>query len=355
MRRFSLLCLLVLLCSLAWGQVKQPPLPEKNGPVTITVQDDPAKPARELVVTLFYPKGRLANVSAQTGLMLSLHNWGGLDFDGAPNPNALVSAFNVVGIAVRYFQSKDDPKDPTPYDFGYLQAMDALRALAYVYEGLQAQGIPFDTARIYGTGGSGGGNVIQMANKFAPRTFACVVDLSGMASLTDDIAYNLPGGSGLDARYRRDPTSPAFLSKGMQEIRDLGNPAHLKLTKQYGNQCKIVVVHGTSDNLCLVADKQRVVAAMLAAGLDVEPHFITDADIDGKMIRNTGHSIGDRTGILLKFAAPYLTPGNPLLCRLTDPCDFVRHAAIRYPTSDGVVTINYLDGWPQLSVVKNRQ
>ena len=72
--------------------------------------------------------------------------------------------------------------------------------------------MPFASGRIYATGGSGGGNVSLMANKLAPRTFACTIDLCGMKKLSDDIAYNLPGGSGLDARWSRDPKSSNYLS-----------------------------------------------------------------------------------------------------------------------------------------------
>ena len=103
-------------------------------------------------------------------------------------------------------------------------------------KGLLNAKIPFAAGRIYGTGGSGGGNVIQMANKFAPRTFTCIVGLSGMASLTDDIAFNLPGGSGLNARCSCDPASPAYLTKDMQEIRDLGHPGHLAEMARLGNR-----------------------------------------------------------------------------------------------------------------------
>ena len=142
-----------------------------------------------------------------------------------------------------------------------------------------------------------------MANKFAPNTFACIVDLSGMASLTDDFAYHLPGGSPANARYSHDRSSPAYLSPDMQEIRDLGNPGHLALQAKSENRCKIVVIHGEDDPICLASDKHRVVDAMRVARLDVEPHFITKAGVAGKLIKNSAHAIGERTGLLMQFAA----------------------------------------------------
>ena len=97
-----------------------------------------------------------------------------------------------------------------PYDHGYLQAMDAIRAVHAVWSQLKAKSVPFDEGRVYAMGGSGGGNVSQMAAKLAPRTFACVVDICGMPGLTDGIAFGTKEyGSSLNAGYSRDPASPA--------------------------------------------------------------------------------------------------------------------------------------------------
>lgn len=342
---------LILLTSTALGQsaVPWPKLPEMTGSVVLQVQDDPAKPARPLTIHLSYPASWLSRVTASTGLFLDLHNWGGTKFIGAPNAEWLVRDYDVVSIGVDYYQSgdKEHPADP-PYDYGYLQAMDALRALHYVYTSLHVAELPFDATRIYGAGGSGGGNVIQMCNKFAPHTFACIVDLSGMASLTDEAAFNLSGRSKLKARYSQDPKSPAFLARGMQEIRDLGHPAHLALAAKAGNRCKIVIIHGVDDPYCLYADKLRVADAMRTAGLDVEPHFIRQEDVDGTLIKNCAHSIGDRTVLLQRFAGDYFLPGNSKMRRLEQPCDFERKGEIVYPTSDGVHVISFAHGVPTL-------
>src|SRR5438105_1362804 len=82
-----------------------PQLPEMSGSVVIQVQDDPAKPARPLAVHLRYPASRLARVTATTGLFLDLHNWGGVVFEGAPNPEILARDYDVVAIGVQYYQS----------------------------------------------------------------------------------------------------------------------------------------------------------------------------------------------------------------------------------------------------------
>lgn len=329
-----------------------PELPAVDGQAAVTTQKTPAGQARIITVYLRYPGGRLANVTASTGLMLCLHNWGGHAFDGAPLPNPAL--FDVVIVGVDYYQSGDRDSDPLPYDFGYLQAIDVLRGLQFVYQGLHDRKIPFDHARIYGMGGSGGGNVILMANKFAPRTFACVVDCSGMASLTDDIAFNLPGGSALNARYSRTPASLAGLTQSMAEIRDMGRREHMARMASYGNRCKLVVIHGEDDTFCLAADKKRAVTAMRAAGLDVDPHFISAKDVDGKLVLDSGHRIGDRTALMMHYAGDFMMPQSKKMRRLTGPCDFERHETIVYPVSGGAYTVSYASGFPGISFTEAR-
>ncbi len=266
----------------------------------------------------------------------------------------LAKRYDVVAIGVDYLQSGDKPTDPAPYDFGCFQACDVLRALYYVIRSFDDRKVAFDRTRIYATGGSGGGNVSLMAAKFAPQTFACVVDLSGMASLTDDIAYNLPNGSSLNARYSRDPASPAHLSPGMQEIRDPGNPAHLALPLVPRNVATFVCVHGRDDTACLWEDKERVVNAMRKAGLNATLHTINKTDIDGAVIRDSGHSLGNRTDLVERFARQYLTTGSPDLRRLQGPTDFERRSVLKFPVSGGAWVVSFSDGWPELTCLAGK-
>lgn len=324
-----------------------PSLPSDNGSFSVPAQEWPQEAGpREVKVYVYYPGGKLQNVGARTGLMLSLHNWGGTHAIGAPDPRQLADRFNVVAICVDYLQSGPWKLSGAPYDFGYLQALDALRALYAVHVGLEKLGRPFDRGRIFSTGGSGGGNVTLMVNKLAPRTFAAVIDLCGMAKLSDDIAFGVPGRTHLNAGYSRDPASPNYLSTDDQEIRFVGNPLHLEAMKRLGNRAKIIIVHGVDDASCPVTDAQEMAANMRRAKLDVEPHFVTKADLDGEALKTTGHSLGDRTRIVFRFAVQYLSPDSPqTLTRLT-PSDFDRRDEIRYPTTGGCFVISYAKGYP---------
>ncbi len=327
-----------------------PKLPETSGSVMIDVQEWPQKPGpRQVQVWVHYPeRSRLSSVNAQTGIMLSLHNWGGSYNVGTADPNKLAERYNVIGVCVDYLQSgaQASIRDPEPYDYGYLQALDVLRALHFVTSELKAKNIAFDSGRIFSTGGSGGGNVSLMANKLAPRTFAGIIDLCGMPKLTDIVAYNLPGSGGLDARYSKDSSSPNYLSADAQEIRFAGHPEHLRLMKSWGTSSKVIVVHGVDDKLFLNEVKE-LVENMKSAGLDVQPHFITADQVDGKVFTTTGHALGNRTLIVQQVADKYLLPTSKDALHRATPTDFERRdQIIRYPTANGVWVISYATGYP---------
>lgn len=323
-------------------------LPETDGTVSIATQEWPFKPGpREVKVYIYYPGKSLKQVNAETGLMLNLHNWGGTNTSGAGNPAILTRELNVIAISVDYLQSGPwKGQAGAPYDFGYLQAIDALRALAFVYQGLNEQKIPFNAKRIYATGGSGGGNVTLMCNKFAPHTFTGVVDICGMPRLSDDIAFYLPGGSSLNARYSKDPGSPNYLTPGGQEIRYLGNPHHLKLMKARGHETKILIIHGTGDTTCPYADARDMYQNMKAAGLDVEAKFVTKNDLDGKVFKSIGHSLGDRTQMIVKYGGEFIIPGQPKYRLRKSPTDIDLKQDVVYPTSDGRYVISWETGVP---------
>lgn len=319
-----------------------PPLPDMNGRVEIPAQEWTLKPGpRPVGVSINYPGGNQSNINSETGLMLSLHNWGGSWCGGTANPNALADRLNVVAICVNYLQSgrKASIEDPDPYDYGYFQALDALRALWFVFNGLNEKRIAFDKHRILTTGGSGGGNVSLMANKLAPRTFSAVIDMCGMPKLSDDVAFNLPGGTRLNARWNRDPAHRFYLTPAEQEIRFIGNPKHLSIMKELGNTAAIHVVHGRDDRTCPFPDAQEMVANLQSAELDVLPHFIGENDIDGKIFTSSGHSLGNRTEIAIRFANN--TPSRKSLT------DFeLRDEKVRYPVTGGSFVISYQSGYP---------
>ena len=171
--------------------------------------------------------------------------------------------------------------------------------------------------------------------------------MSGMAKLADDIAYGIPGRTHLNAGYSRDENSPCYLSPDAQALRFVGHPAHLATMKALGNTCKLLVVHGVSDKSCPFEDAQEMVENMMATGLDVEPHFITEENADGKVFASTGHALGDRTQIVFALADRYLKPDSPEAAKRNGPSDFqLQDAKVRYATPHGAFFISYKAGLP---------
>ena len=347
MRFTGLIALIALTLPAPAGERPWQPLPAENGSAALPAQEWAFQEGpRTFTAYVYYPGKALAKVNAQTGLFLSLHNWGGTNAIGTADPQFLADRYNVVAICVDYLQSGKYEESMPPYDFGYLQALDALRALYWVRQGLKDGGHAFHDGRIYATGGSGGGNVTLMANKLAPRTFAAIIDMCGMAKLSDDIAFGLDGGSRLSAGYSQDPESPEYLSPDAQALRDNGNPAHLKAMVAYGQETKIFVVHGAADDVCPTADKREVVRNMAAAGMPVTALFLEERHLDGAVFKSTGHSLGDRTKVVQHMADPQLLPENPDAAVREGGTDFERGEVIRYETKNGRWEIDFAAGYP---------
>jgi predicted esterase len=358
MKAAGLLFLTIVCAVFAHAEMPLPALPKADAEVMLPAQEWPRLPGpRTINIYIRYPGGKLKNVKRTTGLMLTLHNWGGTRWDGTADPVVLANKFDVVAIAVDYLQSgKWDPAVGLPYDCGPYQAIDALTALSFVSQKLSHAEVKFDRHRIFAVGGSGGGTVALMCNKLAPRTFTCIVDVSGLAKLTDDIAFNLEGGSTLNAGYSRDSASPNYLSPAQQRFRWFGDPAQLAQLKSLGNRSKIVVVHGVDDTVCPVTDAQQMTRNMLAAGLDVEAHFISEKEVDGDIIRKTGHSdLGDRTRVICHFGAPYFDPARPV--KLDDvPVTGLEKASetIAYICDQTEFTVSNTRGLPRITVTVRR-
>ncbi len=342
-------CLVVItMTTLAFAEEPAwPVFPDQNATVAIPAQEWPQRPGpRTVRVKVFFPGGQRTKMTADTGVMLSLHNWGGEDCAGTADPQTLANVLNVVALCVNYLQSgkHDSIEAPEPYDFGYLQGLDALRALWFVMHGLDDAKIPFARGRIFATGGSGGGNVTLMANKLAPRTFACIVDMCGMKKLSHDIAFGLPGGSDLNARWSRDPQSKNYLSIDEQELRFVGHPQHLATMKALGNDCQMVIVHGTQDATCPFADAQELVAHLKTAGLSVAPQFIGKEQLDGVVFTSTGHALGNRTKIAPQMVKMFFPHTTNVASRKTDFDG--ADEQVRYRTTHGAFVISYKQGFP---------
>ncbi len=299
---------------------------------------------RQVEVYICCPQG---GINENTGIMLVSHNWGGTWQTCAPWCGVIADKFNLITLDVNYWQSGWKRGD-APYDFGVIQSMDCLLALREVRQHLTKRGIPFNRRRTYASGASGGGNVSQMLNKLAPRSFGCVIDLCGPV-LTWDVAL---GRGALDAGYSADPAAANYLTPAMMEIRDFGNPAHLAIQYRYNPEAQVVIVHALGDEACPCADKAGVFANMLRAGFKPAAFFVTPVMADGIIVTGCDHQIGDRAYVISQFGKPYISEHGEFVRQLTAPDDFERGETVVYPVTGGEYRIDYSAGAPELSFVR---
>jgi dienelactone hydrolase len=120
--------------------------------------------------------------------------------------------------------------------------------------------------------------------------------------------------------------------------------------KRLGTESQITVIHGVDDKTCPFSDAQEMVALMQAGGLKVKPIFVDQARIDGKTYTSTGHSLGDRTRIVLEQAGVVSDQSTlsevSLPLRSQGQTDFDHKDVIRYRTSSGAFLIDYSQGFP---------
>jgi predicted esterase len=301
-----------------------------------------------------------AGIGANTGTMLVLHNWGGI-YD-EPHYVAwcreFADRYNVVSVSVNYLQSGPGQVVPgeKPYDHGFLQAMDCIRALYHIQKQIRDAGLAFNPRRCYSMGGSGGGNVTLMVNKLAPHTLACAVDICGMPGLTNGIAYGTGEfGSGLNAGYSKDPQSPAYMTPDLQELLDPGNIHHLKQQFSANPGNKVVIVHGLDDSSCPAVPKINIFQNMITAGFKPDGHFLTEWFIDGKAVLDTGHPVGNRDKIVERFADDYMLEEGRLASKLPGLNNFELAKKIIYPTKNGRFEVDYSQGPPSITFTGNSE
>jgi len=97
--------------------------------------------------------------------------------------------------------------------------------------------------------------------------------------------------------------------------------------------------------------KIRQFANMIAAGLDVDGHFLTEADVDGEAIKTTGHPVGDREKVVIKYADEYMREDGKFARQVVGPNDFECGDSFEYPTTNGKYVIDF-SGYPRIELVE---
>ena len=85
-----------------------------------------------------------------------------------------------------------------------------------------------------------------------------------------------------------------------------------------------------------------IAANMVRAGFRPATHFLTKADVDGKVVTTTGHAIGDRPEVISKFGGPYIAEKGPFVKLISGKSNFDAGSDVIYPVTGGryIITFN---------------
>lgn len=224
--------------------------------------------------------------TGRTGFAVFCHGWGGNRFH-RDHLAGFFEALDIVAVSPEYrdsgFESRTGKSSGAgwniPYEFGKLQAVDALQALSTAIDRYRV-----DRRRLFLIGCSGGGHVALQAMAFAPHTFALAVALAPITRPTDRSDVET-------GPYRNDPKPDEYLSRGPDyrtgwgwqgvalaektfapeewNIRNCQRPEHVAAIQR-----KVVLLHGTADDVVDVHHSLDMTAALIRAGKPVSLHLL---------------------------------------------------------------------------------
>ena len=191
-----------------------------------------------------------------TGLMVMLHGWGGDYHQYDAYCEDWRNRYNCVMVQVNYRGSSDAS---TPYDFGKYQAIDVLRCIHRV-----RKGCTINDQRIFGWGGSGGGNVILQCAKMAPNTFALIMEHAGITHPTS--------AADMKAGWDRPDRAGGWQGTALGGTKEFPPPERLVRDPVYHAglfNTKVYVFHPDLDTTVGVQHGIQMAYGLRAAGKDV--------------------------------------------------------------------------------------
>lgn len=168
-------------------------------------------------------------------------------------------------------------------EMGMSQAMDHLMALQILQDILKENGYDYCQDRVYIYGQSHGAYLAYLCNRLAPDLFCGIIDNS---------AYLFP----YYLEHDRQVTK-------MGEIFSLQKIYHYLMADQeidresydlrylyqgFENQARIICYHGIDDEMIPLEEKRSFLDQVNGALL----HTISNQEVDGKIFKSTGHSLG---------------------------------------------------------------
>ncbi|MCL1874659.1 MAG: DUF2920 family protein [Synergistaceae bacterium] len=256
-------------------------------------------------------------------------------------------------------------RERTDYrDYGYIQTMDCLYAIKHAMNLCDEKKLITNKNRVFVYGNCFGGHLAQICAKFAPSTFCLVVDNSGFVEMTKHFLDTVPINgvykhkSGFactlvrEPYYSDDPKSKYFLHRDMIDIRNMTIPRHLKVFSEYFKG-KIIMFHGENDNTIKIKSRIRMHELYDSAGIDNYLRVFTEKDIDGQIIKSSGHGMDADIKLLFeKYCDKYVLENSETAVVKDVPSDYERESIIKYPGLIFYYLIDYTDNFPAIHFIK---
>lgn len=207
-------------------------------------------------------------------------------------------------------------------NFGVMQAIDHLLVLGEILDFIADPELP-----VVAFGSSHGGYLANLMAKFAPNTFAAVLDNSsyvtpplnyiiGRQVGMPEYTHQLPQYPGIlfrcfsRNRWALQRNLPNFFSRDRMGIRSFSETLQLDAMAKYGN-CKAQYrfIHSSRDgNIAPFEEKKRYSDLLRKMGFDVVLKVVSEKDVDGTLVKNLDHGMGLSLKKMFEYFFPTITP-----------------------------------------------
>lgn len=175
-------------------------------------------------------------------------------------------------------------------DYGVIQAIDLLTGIHAIREALPQ----LNSKRMHLIGSSLGAYLSHQVLRLAPNSFASLLDISGKPFL--DEGYLINGHrrkSLIDTRNTRVTLVNDNIYSDHFPL-SLSSIVLRNQLRGWDHECKarVRMITGIDDELVPISHKKTQLAGLLQTGANAELLVITDKEVDGKVIKHAGHSLG---------------------------------------------------------------
>lgn len=250
-------------------------------------------------------------------------------------------------------------------DFGFIQTMDCLYAVYYVLSLCNYYEIKINKSRIFAYGSSLGGYIAQMCLRFAPSTFSLIADNSGYVNIPEREIFPVDVGAAvrcvmgngmvvssiLEQLYSQDPNERFYFSPDMFQIRSLD---YLTSLDSFSELCEaeIFMFHGREDLIVNAEEKNNLHKKYLEHGITSNFFCFSEKDVDGKVIKNSGHAMGADIKKLFEQYCGNCCTNVERKGMFDKQTDFDKGSVIKYNTENGYFIIDYSEGVPTIKFEK---